>query len=118
MTYIDGFLIPVPADKKEAYRELAALAAPVFLDHGALEVIECWGDDVPRGEVTDFFRAVKAEEGEQVVFSWIVWPSREARDLGSKNAMEDPRLKMPGDMPFDPKRMMFGGFSPILRQSR
>jgi len=113
VSYIDGFVIPVPAGNKEAYRELAAKAAPIFVEHGATRVVECWGDDVPDGKVTDFRRAVNAEGGEVVVFSWIVWPSREARDEGNKKVMADPRMKMEG-APFDGKRMIFGGFSTLF----
>jgi len=114
MSYIDGFVIPVPADKKEAYRAMAAKAAPVFKEYGALEIVECWGDDVPAGKLTDFHMAVKAEPGENIVFSWIVWPSREVRDEGNRKVMTDPRLQFASDMPFDPKRMIFGGFSPLF----
>ncbi len=114
MSYIDGFVIPVPTGKKDAFREMAAKAAPIFMEHGATRVVECWGDDVPDGKVTDFRRAVKAEPGEAVVFSWIVWPSREARDSGMKKVMEDPRNLMGADMPFDGKRMIFGGFAPVV----
>jgi uncharacterized protein YbaA (DUF1428 family) len=114
MSYVDGFVIPVPAGKKDAYRDLAALAAPVFKEHGALRVVECWQDDVPDGKVTDFKRAVQAEEGESIVFSWIVWPSREARDEGNRKAMADPRLAMPAEMPFNTQRMIYGGFTTLL----
>ena len=114
MSYVDGFVIPVPSDKKEAYRDLAAKAAPIFMDHGATQIVECWGDDVPDGKVTDFKGAVKAQGGENVVFAWIVWPSREARDAGNKKVMEDPRMKMHGEIPFDGKRMIFGGFEVLL----
>ena len=114
MSYVDGFVIPVPSDKKEAFLRMAAMAAPIFKEHGATRVVECWGDDVPDGKVTDFKGAVKAEPGETVVFSWIVWPSKEVRDAGNKKVMEDPRMKPDGDMPFDGKRMIFGGFSVLV----
>ena len=114
MSYVDGFVIPVPADKKEAYRAMAAMAAPIFQEHGATRIVECWGDDVPDGKVTDFRGAVKAESGETVVFSWIVWPSKAVRDEGNKKVMEDPRLKMDGPMIFDGKRLIFGGFEVLL----
>ena len=119
MSYVDGFVIPVPAGNREAYRKIAAEAAPIFLDHGALQVVECWGDDVPDGKLTDFRGAVKAEAGEEVVFSWIVWPSREARDAGNAKVMEDPRMLQmgPDHAPFDPSRMIFGGFAVIVDQS-
>lgn len=112
MTYIEGFVIPVPADKKQAYRDLAAQVAPMFKEFGALRIVECWGDDVPDGKVTDFKGAVKAEPGENIVFSWIVWPSKEVRDEGNKKLMADERMKPPADgvMPFDGKRMIMGGF--------
>ena len=113
MTYVDGFVVPVPAGNREAYREMAALAATIFKEHGAIRLVECWGDDVPDGKVTDFKRAVNAQAGETVVFSWIEWPSKAARDEGSKKVMSDPRLKM-DDMPFDGKRMIYGGFSVML----
>ena len=114
MSYVDGFVVPVPAGKKQAYRDLAATAALLFKEHGATRVVECWGDDVPDGKVTDFKGAVKAEAGEVVVFSWIVWPSKEARDEGNKKVMADPRMKMDDEMPFDSKRMIFGGFDVIV----
>jgi uncharacterized protein YbaA (DUF1428 family) len=118
MSYVDGFVVPVPAGKKQAYRDLAAKAALVFKEHGATRVVECWGDDVPDGKTTDFRRAVKAEEGEQVVFSWIVWPSKAVRDEGMKKAMADPRLQPGQDMPFDGKRMIFGGFEIMLDEGK
>lgn len=114
MSYVDGFLIPVPTGKKEAYRELAARMAPLFKEFGATQVVECWGDDVPKGKVTDFPRAVKAEDGETVVFSWIVWPSKDVRDEGNKKMMADERMKELSDMPFDGKRMVFGGFEVLI----
>ena len=114
MAYVDGFVVPVPADKKDAYRNMASQGAAVFREYGATQVVECWGNDVPDGKVTDFKRAVKAEAGENVVFSWIVWPSKTARDAGNKKVMEDPRMKMDGDMPFDMQRMFFGGFEVLV----
>lgn len=115
MTYVDGFVIPVPAGGKDAYLKMARMAAPIFREHGALQVVECWGDDLPVGKTTDFRTAVKAEEGETVVFSWITWPSKEARDAGNAKVMADPRMQPDEDgMPFDGKRLIMGGFTAIL----
>jgi uncharacterized protein YbaA (DUF1428 family) len=114
MSYVDGFVIAVPAENKEKFRAHAEEADRLFLEHGATRVVECWGDDVPDGKVTDFKGAVKAEPGEVVVFSWIEWPSKQARDTGMKAFMEDPRLHAVSDMPFDGKRMIFGGFAPLV----
>ncbi|MGO4387563.1 DUF1428 domain-containing protein [Microvirga sp. 2YAF29] len=113
MSYVDGFVIAVPNENREAYRKVAAIAAPVFKEFGALHIVECWGDDIPDGEVTDFKKAVKAEAGENVVFSWIVWPSKAVRDEANQKIMTDPRLSMT-DMPFDTKRMFWGGFTPLI----
>ena len=116
MTYIDGFVAPILAGTtREAYVAFAAKAAPIFKDHGATRVVEGWGDDVPDGTLTDFRRAVQASEGETVVFSWIEWPDRATRDAGMKKVMEDPRMQ-PGaePMPFDGKRLIFGGFACLL----
>src|SRR3954468_9025593 len=90
MSYVDGFVIPVPEGKKDAYRDAAATAAPIFREHGALRIVECWGDDIPDGKVTDFKRAVKAEAGENVVFSWIEWPSKAVREEAYPKVMSDP----------------------------
>jgi uncharacterized protein YbaA (DUF1428 family) len=114
MSYIDGFVVPVPEGKKEAYREMAATAAPIFREHGATRVVEAWGNDLPRGKVTDFYMAAKAEEGENIVFSWIIWPSKEARDAGWEKVMADERMKPPAETPFDGKRMFWGGFEPMI----
>ena len=115
MSYVDGFLLAVPKAKLEAYKELASTAGEVWKEHGALAFVECVADDVPHGEVTSFPRAVQAKDDEIVVFSWIVYESREKRDAINAKVMADPRLK--GDvanMPFDGKRMIFGGFTPIV----
>ncbi len=115
MGYADGYLVPVPAGKKDAYRTLASKAAAVFKDHGATRVVEAWSDDVPAGKVTDYKGAVKATGDEAVVYSWIEWPSKQARDEGMKKAMDDPRMKPDmSNMPFDGQRMIYGGFTPIL----
>ena len=113
MSYIDGFVIPVPAGNREAYREVAARAAPVFKEYGAIRIVECWGDNLPDGKVTDFKRSVKAEAGENVVFSWIVWPSKAVRDEANKKIMSDPRFA-DIEMPFDGKRLIYGGFEVLL----
>ena len=114
--YIDGFVIPLPAERREDYLALARLAAEVFLEHGATRVVECWGDDVPPGKLTSFPLAVQMREDEVVLFSWIEWPSREARDQGNPKVMADPRMAAigPENVPFDGKRMIFGGFVPLL----
>jgi uncharacterized protein YbaA (DUF1428 family) len=112
--YVDGFVAPVRPGQDEAYRAMAAKAAPVFLDHGAARVVEAMGDDLMRGKVTDFYRAVKAEDGENVVFSWIEWPSKEARVAGWEKVMADARMKHEGESPFDMKRMFWGGFEILL----
>lgn len=115
MTYVDGFVAAVPAANREAFRKHAEAAAAVFKEHGALKVAECWGDDVPEGEVTSFPMAVKRKPDETVIFSWILWPSREVRDAGMKKAMDDPRLKPEvNPMPFDGKRLIYGGFEMIV----
>jgi uncharacterized protein YbaA (DUF1428 family) len=115
MAYVDGFVIAVPTANRAAYQKIAEEAAIVFKEYGALKVVECWGDDVPEGKVTSFPMAVKCEENETVVFSWILWPSRQAHDEGNQKVMADPRMQsMPESMPFDGKRMIFGGFQIIV----
>jgi len=115
MGYTDGFLVAVPDANKDAYRAMADKAAIVFLDYGATRVLECWGDDVHDGKVTDFKRAVHLETGETPVFSWIEWPSKEARIAGWEKIMSDERMQPdPNDQTFDGKRLIYGGFTPIL----
>jgi uncharacterized protein YbaA (DUF1428 family) len=92
---------------------MAEKALAIFKDHGALHATECWGDDVPEGKVTSFPLAVKRQDNETVVFSWVEWPSKDVRDTGMKKVMEDPRMTM-DNMPFDGKRMIFGGFEPLV----
>ena len=118
MSYVDGFVIAVPKAEKEAYLKLAEESAIIFKDHGAVSVVENWGDDVPEGEITSFPLAVKCTEEEAVVFSWITWPSKEVRNTGMKNAMADPRMKNmgPDAVPFDGKRMIYGGFETIVEK--
>ena len=113
-SYADGFVVPVPEGKREAYRELAAKMAKVFRQHGANRVVEAIADDVSHGKVTDFYRAVKAEEGETVVFSFIEWPDKATRDEAWEKIMNDPDMKPEGDMPFAGQRMFWGGFEKIL----
>ena len=116
MTYIDGFVVPVAAGtSREEYRAFAAKGAAICREHGALRVVEGWGDAVPDGKRTDFRRAVAAQEGETIAFSWIEWPSKQAHDEGMAKVMADPRMQ-PGamDMPFDGARMIYGGFEAIV----
>jgi uncharacterized protein YbaA (DUF1428 family) len=112
--YTDGFVVPVPEGKTDDYRALASKMAKVFRQHGAARVIEALSDDVPKGQVTDFYRAVKAEDGEKVVFSFIEWPDKATRDQAWGKIMADESLKPQGDMPFDGKRMFWGGFEKII----
>ena len=115
MPYVDGFVAAVPTTNREAYRRHAEAAAVVFKKCGALSVAECWGDDVPEGKFTSFPMAVKCQADETVVFSWLTWPSRQARDEGWKKVMADPYMQ-PGanPMPFDGKRLIYGGFEMIF----
>ena len=115
MNYVDGFVAAVPMANREAYKAHAEKAAAVFKEHGALSVVECWGDDVPEGKLTSFTMAVKREPNETVVFSWITWPSRQSRDEAWKKVMTDPRLQPETNpAPFDGKRLIYGGFEMIV----
>jgi uncharacterized protein YbaA (DUF1428 family) len=113
--YVDGFVAAVPSDRREVYRAFAEKAAAIIREHGALRVVECWGDDVPEGKLTSFSMAVKREPHETVVFAWVAWPSKAVRDEGWKKVAEDPRMGPDRhEMPFDAKRMIYGGFETIL----
>jgi uncharacterized protein YbaA (DUF1428 family) len=116
--YVQGFVLPSPSEKKEAYRKMAEEAWTMFKDYGALRVIEAWQDDVPEGKQTDFFRAVKAEPGENVIFSFMEWPSREVCDEAAKKMEADDSMQMPEEMPFNPQRMIYGGFRPVVELTR
>ena len=116
--YADGFVVPVPEAKREAYQAMAAKMAKVFRQHGASRVIEAISEDVPHGEVTDFYRAVKAEDGEAVVFSFIEWPDKATRDEAWGKIMSDESLKPEGEMPFDGKRMFWGGFDKMVETAK
>ena len=111
MAYVDGFIVAVPKKKLAEYRKLAKLAGKVWREHGATGYVECVADDVPMGKITSFPRAVKQKPDETVIFAWITYKSRAQRDRINKKVMADPRLKMDmKNMPFDGKRMIFGGF--------
>lgn len=117
MTYIDGFVAAVPNANREKYRKHAEEAATVFQEYGALKVVECWGDDVPEGKMTSFPMAVKRQDDETVVFAWIEWPSKEARKTAWEKIMADPRMQPDRNpMPFDGKRMIYGGFEAIVER--
>ena len=115
MAYVDGFVLAVPKANIDAYKKMANDAGAVWKEHGALSYVEAIGDDVPYGELTSFPRAVQANENEVVVFSWVTYASRAERDVILKKVMDDPRMK-PGmeNMPFDGKRMIYGGFQPFM----
>ena len=115
MAYVDGFVIPVPKDKLDAYKSLARLCNDVWREHGAIDYVETIGDDVPYGTLTSFPRAVQAKDDEVIAFSWIIYDSRAARDACMAKVMADPRMKdVMTNQPFDGKRMIFGGFAPFL----
>lgn len=111
-TYVDGFVCAVNNQNKQAYIDYAKKFGTIFREYGALEVVDCWGDDVPEGKLTSFPLAVKREDGEVVAFGWIEWPSRAVRDAGWEKAMQDPRMSS-AQMPFDGKRMIYGGFETL-----
>jgi len=115
MAYVDGFVIAVPVANKEKFIAHAKKTDAIFIENGATRIVECWGDDVPRGKQTDFQRAVQAKDDEAVLFSWVEWPDKATRDAAMKKVMEDPRMKGEENaMPFDGQRMIYGGFSPVV----
>ena len=119
MSYVDGFVIPVPTDKKDVFIRHAREMDQIFMDMGAIRILECWGDDVPKGKVTDFASAVQAAEEETVCFSWIEWPDKATRDavfakMETLMKTDDRFNPEKNPMPFDGKRMIFGGFAPVV----
>ena len=115
MAYVDGFVLAVPKANLEAYKDMARLGGKVWMEHGALSYVECFGEDVPYGEVTSFPRAVQATDDEFIVFSWVTYTDRASRDAVMAKVMADQRMKPDMDnMPFDGKRMIFGGFEAFL----
>ena len=119
MSYIDGFILAVPTANKQAFIEFANRVDTIFTELGATRVLECWGDDVPEGKITDFGKSVQARADETVVFSWIEWPDKQTRDAAMKKMMsedfKDDRMDMEKNpMPFDGKRLIFGGFQPVV----
>lgn len=118
MSYISGFIVAVPTTNMEAYLKMAADNSAVFKEYCAPEIVEAWGTDIPDGKLTNFKRAVQAKEDETVVFSRIVWPDKATADACESKMPDDDRMKPPADRPFDGKRMIFGGFTPILEMQR
>ncbi|HLG85412.1 MAG TPA: DUF1428 domain-containing protein [Bradyrhizobium sp.] len=116
--YIAGFVIPVPADKMEAYRQWAESGAALFREYGCIEIVEAWEDNVPSGRHTDFRRAVAAKDGERIVFTWQVWPDRATLDAAEARMQHDKRFEPSGEIPFDPKRLILGCFAPIFTMGR
>ncbi len=112
--HIDGFLIPVPEDKKQAYLDLAQWFDEEMMKLGAIEIVEAWESDIKDGQHTDFRRAVAAEPGEKIVFSWIIWPDKPTAEAAHKAIMEDERMKDMASVPFDGRRMVFGSFTDIV----
>lgn len=116
--YVAGFVIPVPEDKREAYRRWAISSAKLFRELGCIEIVESWEDDVPDGKLTDFRRAVDAKAGEKIVLSWQIWPDRATVDAAEKRMRDDDRFNVPVDIPFDGRRLIMGGFEPIFTMGR
>jgi uncharacterized protein YbaA (DUF1428 family) len=118
MSYVDGFVAAVPEENKQLYIEHTQRVAKVFIEYGATQYVECWEDDVPDGKMTSMKMAVKLAAGESVVFSWIVWPSKQVRDQIVSKVMQDPRIEQEKErMPFDASRLIFGGFETVVDES-
>ena len=113
MSYVSGFVVPVGRGDKQVYVDASRKSWALFREYGALEHMEAWEDNVPEGKATDFFRAVDRKDGEIVVFSWILWPDKATADAAYAKMMDDPRMK-DMEMPFDGKRMIYGGFQPVF----
>ena len=116
MSYIEGFVIPVPEGDREGFLEHARRIDPMFIEQGATRVVECWGETVPEGKLTDFRRAVAAQSGEAVIFAWVEWPDKATRDAAHPKFTNDPRMS--GPVPFDGKRMIFGGFDTVYEVTK
>jgi uncharacterized protein YbaA (DUF1428 family) len=116
--YVCGLVIPVPEEKREAYRAWAEMSAGFFKEYGCLEIVECWEDFVPDGKQTDFRRAVAAKAGEKIVFTWQIWPDRESFVAAEENMHKDPRMDEAGEPPFDAKRLILGCFTPVFSMGR
>ena len=116
--YVAGFVIPVPEQKMEAYRRWAENGAALFREYGCIEIVDGWEDNVPPGKLTDFRRAVDAKEGEKIVFSWQVWPDKATLDSAEAKMHDDPRFDITGDIPFDPRRLILGCFTPLHTMGR
>lgn len=117
MTYYQGFVLAVPTANKEEFVSHAKAAWPYFKKKGALRMVECWGEDVPHGKETDFYRATKCKDNETPLFSWIEWPDRATADKANAEMMDDPAMQEIPEMPFDGMRMMWGGFTPVVDES-
>ncbi|GAA5060008.1 DUF1428 domain-containing protein [Erythrobacter westpacificensis] len=116
--YVQGFLIAVPEGNKDAYRDLAARAAEKFAEYGVTEIMEAWEEDVSDGKLTDFRKATQAEDGERIVFSWMIWPDKQTCDAAHQRMQDDEFWSQDMEMPFDGMRMIWGGFSPLFTMGR
>ena len=116
--YIAGFVIPVPAEKMEAYRKWAQNGAAIFREYGCVEIVESWEDNVPDGKLTDFRRAVDARPGEKIVFTWQIWPDKATLEAAEARMHADGRLEVSGEIPFDARRLILGCFTPIHTMGR